>query len=183
MTGRSLPVLDMVRPEERPAPVADARVAEFVTDDVALPSFHVWTLGCQMNRSDSEEMAGSLLAAGCAPASSLESAGLIVINSCAIREAAEQKVIGRQGHLANLKRANPGLRVVLTGCSVREAEREKEALAKEAAREKESAAKEQADSLSLIEQARTERRAGNPWVQRQRSDPIDVAVHRVLEER
>ena len=35
-----------------------AGVAEFVTDDVVLPRFHVWTLGCQMNRSDSEEMAG-----------------------------------------------------------------------------------------------------------------------------
>ncbi len=53
----------------------------------------------------------------------MDAADLIVINTCAIREAAEQKVIGRQGHLANLKRANPGLRIVLTGCSVREAER------------------------------------------------------------
>ena len=46
-----------------------------------------------------------------------------MINTCAIREAAEQKVIGRQGHLARLKAANPGLRVVLTGCSVREPDR------------------------------------------------------------
>ena len=43
----------------------------------------------------------------------------MVINSCAIREAAEQKVIGRMGALARLKAANPALRVVLTGCSVR----------------------------------------------------------------
>src|SRR5207253_4174725 len=50
-------------------------------------------------------------------------ADLIVINTCAIREAAEQKVIGRQGHLASLKAAKPGLRVVLTGCSVREPDR------------------------------------------------------------
>ena len=91
-----------------------------MTDDVALPRFHVWTLGCQMNHSDSEEMAGALLAAGCAEAPSLESADLIVINTCAIREAAEQKVIGRMGHLARLREANPALRVVLTGCSVRE---------------------------------------------------------------
>ena len=77
-----------------------------------------------MNRSDSEEMAGRLLAAGCAEAPSMEAADLIVINTCAIREAAEQKVIGRQGHLARLKEANPGLRVVLTGCSVREPHRD-----------------------------------------------------------
>jgi tRNA-2-methylthio-N6-dimethylallyladenosine synthase len=53
----------------------------------------------------------------------MDAADLIVINTCAIREAAEQKVIGRQGQLTKLKAANPGLRVVLTGCSVREAER------------------------------------------------------------
>ena len=118
-----LPVLDapaQARPARaRSAVDADPELAEFVTDDVALPSFHVWTLGCQMNHSDSEEMAGALAAAGCAEAANLESADLIVINSCAIREAAEQKVIGRMGHLANLRAANPALRVVLTGCSVR----------------------------------------------------------------
>ncbi len=53
----------------------------------------------------------------------METADLVVINTCAIREGAEQKVIGRQGHLARLKAANPGLRVVLTGCSVREPDR------------------------------------------------------------
>ena len=89
-----------------------------------MPAFHIWTLGCQMNQSDSEEMAGRLLAAGCAEAPTMESADLVVINTCAIREAAEQKVIGRQGHLGNLKRANPAMRVVMTGCSVREAERD-----------------------------------------------------------
>ena len=116
-----LPVFE-ARPAQTPASrpdVSDALV-EFTTDDVALPRFHVWTLGCQMNHSDSEEMAGALAAAGCAQAPSLESADLIVINSCAIREAAEQKVIGRMGHLARLRQANPSLRVVLAGCSVRE---------------------------------------------------------------
>ena len=103
----------------------DARLEEYRPEPRALPRFHVWTLGCQMNRSDSEEMAGRLLAAGCEEAPTLESADLIVINTCAIREAAEQKVIGRQGHLASLKRANPGLRVVLTGCAVREPDRDR----------------------------------------------------------
>jgi tRNA-2-methylthio-N6-dimethylallyladenosine synthase len=84
----------------------------------------MWTLGCQMNQSDSEEMAGQLLAAGCTRAASMESADLVVINTCAVREHAEAKVIGRQGLLAELKRARPGMRVVLTGCGVRESERE-----------------------------------------------------------
>ncbi len=129
MTPRSLPVLDFTPPTAGPAgprtppDPADGRLDEFRPEPRALPSFFVWTLGCQMNRSDSEEMAGRLLAAGCAEAPSMESAGLIVINTCAIREAAEAKVIGRQGHLRRLKDANPALRVVLTGCSVRESNR------------------------------------------------------------
>jgi tRNA-2-methylthio-N6-dimethylallyladenosine synthase len=126
---RQLPMLEIVPPPSAgaagrlPVTPTDTRLEEYLPDSRALPSFHLWTLGCQMNRSDSEEMAGRLLAAGCAEAPSLESADLIVINTCAIREGAEQKVIGRQGHLARLKSANPGLRVVLTGCSVREPDR------------------------------------------------------------
>jgi len=124
---RQLTILDLPParpsggPEARPAvDIADDRLAEYRPDPRTLPSFHIWTLGCQMNRSDSEEMAGRLLAAGCAETLSLEAADLIVINSCAIREGAEQKVIGRQGQLARLKDVRPGLRIVLTGCSVRE---------------------------------------------------------------
>lgn len=119
----ALPVLDVPMPiaaeTARTAAATEPRVAEFVTDAVIQPSFHMWTLGCQMNASDSEEMAGALLAAGCAEAASLEDAELIVINTCAIRETAEQKVIGRMGALTRLKTADPRKRVVLTGCSVR----------------------------------------------------------------
>src|SRR5512141_2729432 len=119
---RALPMLEFAPASatapRRPGLPADDRLAEYLPESRALPRFHMWTLGCQMNRSDSEEMAGALLAAGCSEAPSLESADLVVINTCAIREAAEQKVIGRMGALARLKAANPALRVVLTGCSV-----------------------------------------------------------------
>ena len=124
--SRQLPILDFAPPPaaaRRPDLPVDDRLTEYLPDERALPTFHIWTLGCQMNRSDSEEMAGRLLAAGCAEAASLETAELIVINTCAIREGAEQKVVGRQGHLARLKAARPGLRVVLTGCAVREPDR------------------------------------------------------------
>jgi len=129
MTTRQLPVLDLVVPvglpaaPRPPATADDARVVEFRPEDQALPRFWIWTLGCQMNKSDSEEMAGRLLASGCAEAAGMETADLIVINTCAIREAAEAKVIGRQGVLALLKAANPALRVILTGCAVRERDR------------------------------------------------------------
>ena len=105
------------------APDVDAGVAEFRPEAHSLPSFFMWTLGCQMNMSDSEEMAGQLLAAGCTRAPSMEEADLVVINACAVREHAEAKVIGRQGLLTDLKKARPGMRVVLTGCGVRESER------------------------------------------------------------
>ena len=128
MTSRSLPVLDFAPAAPADGPRTpldphDERLAEFRPEPRTLPSFFVWTLGCQMNRSDSEEMAGRLLTAGCAEAPRMELADLVVINTCAIREAAEAKVIGRQGHLRRLKDANPGMRVVLTGCSVRESNR------------------------------------------------------------
>jgi len=123
MAPRQLPVLDLSARQSVATPrriePAPAALGEFVTDDLALPRFHVWTLGCQMNQSDSEEMAGALLSAGCTEAPRMEHADLIVINSCAIRETAEAKIIGRQGQLARLRQANPALRVVLTGCAVR----------------------------------------------------------------
>jgi len=127
LTTRALPMLEIAPPPESAARAAvdpaDQRLTEFRPEPRALPSFYVWTLGCQMNRSDSEEMAGRLLVAGCDEATTMDAADLIVINTCAIREAAEAKVIGRQGQLATLKRANPSLRVVMTGCSVREMDR------------------------------------------------------------
>jgi tRNA-2-methylthio-N6-dimethylallyladenosine synthase len=127
LLDRALPMLEFVpmapAAPRRPDAPADTRLEEYVPEARTLPRFHMWTLGCQMNRSDSEEMAGRLLQAGCEEAASLETADLIVINTCAIREAAEQKVIGRQGQLTRLKDANPALRVVMTGCSVREPDR------------------------------------------------------------
>jgi tRNA-2-methylthio-N6-dimethylallyladenosine synthase len=113
----------MTQPQ-RALVATDADLAEFRPEANSLPSFHMWTLGCQMNQSDSEEMAGQLLAAGCVRAESMETADLVVINTCAVREHAEAKVIGRQGLLADLKRARPGMRVVLAGCGVRESERD-----------------------------------------------------------
>jgi tRNA-2-methylthio-N6-dimethylallyladenosine synthase len=129
VSARELPVLDILLPAApaagpRAAPAPDdARVAEFRPEDQALPRFWIWTLGCQMNRSDSEEMAGRLLAAGCAEAPSMDAADLVIINTCAIREAAEAKVIGRQGVLRAFKAENTRMRVVLTGCAVRERDR------------------------------------------------------------
>src|SRR3712207_3775227 len=95
--SRALPVVDLFTAEpspvgpRSPASPVDERLGEYAPDVLALPRFHVWTLGCQMNRSDSEEMAGRLLGAGCAEAATMDDADVVVINTCAIREGAEQK--------------------------------------------------------------------------------------------
>jgi tRNA-2-methylthio-N6-dimethylallyladenosine synthase len=128
MTARSMADLAAAltappRSSGTPEPAVEAGLLEFRPEANSLPRFFMWTLGCQMNMSDSEEMAGQLLAAGCTRAPSMEEADLVVINTCAVREHAEAKVIGRQGMLADMKRARPGMRVVLTGCGVRESER------------------------------------------------------------
>ncbi len=125
--SRSLPILEIAPPPASERRIGDepedARLGEFRPEARALPRFYVWTLGCQMNRSDSEEMAGRLLTAGAIESPTMDQADLVVINTCAIRELAEQKVIGRQGHLQRLKDANASMRVVLTGCAVRERDR------------------------------------------------------------
>jgi tRNA-2-methylthio-N6-dimethylallyladenosine synthase len=123
MTPRRLTPLATLPQFQAPLPALDLGLAEFRPEAPALPSFFVWTLGCQMNQSDSEEMAGQLLAVGCERSVSIDEADLVVINTCAVREHAEAKVIGRQGLLADLKRARPGMRVVLAGCGVRQSER------------------------------------------------------------
>jgi len=76
----------------------------------------VETYGCQMNISDGELMQGVLLANGYALASSPEDADVILVNTCAIREHAEQRVIGRVGELNRIKRERPDLVIGVTGC-------------------------------------------------------------------
>ena len=130
-TTRALPVLDIPPPAARPAGREPRRAA--ARDDDApwrVPPRRpgAAALPCldarlpdepQRLRRDGRPAARRRLRRGDA----FEDADLILINTCAIREQAEQKVIGRQGYLARLKAERPGTRVVMTGCSVREADR------------------------------------------------------------
>jgi tRNA-2-methylthio-N6-dimethylallyladenosine synthase len=74
------------------------------------------TYGCQMNVADSETMAGVLERAGMSVSERAEDADAIILNTCAIREHAEQRVLGRLGDYARLKAARPGLVVGVAGC-------------------------------------------------------------------
>ncbi len=77
---------------------------------------YVETYGCQMNVADGELMEGVLEASGYEIAASPEAADVILVNTCAIREHAEQRVLGRVGQLAAVKRERPGVVLGVTGC-------------------------------------------------------------------
>ena len=77
---------------------------------------YIETYGCQMNISDSELMAGILAEQGYAPAASAEEADVILVNTCAIRDHAEQRVIGRVGQLQQLRETKPDVVIGVTGC-------------------------------------------------------------------
>jgi tRNA-2-methylthio-N6-dimethylallyladenosine synthase len=74
------------------------------------------TFGCQMNEHDSERIAGVLSADGMRPTDELEQAGVVVFNTCAIRENADNRLYGNLGQLKPLKDRNPDLRIVVAGC-------------------------------------------------------------------
>jgi tRNA-2-methylthio-N6-dimethylallyladenosine synthase len=77
---------------------------------------YIETYGCQMNVSDSELMQGILAARGYDAVTAPEDADVILVNTCAIRDHAEQRVFGRVGELYKLKKDNPDLIIGVTGC-------------------------------------------------------------------
>jgi tRNA-2-methylthio-N6-dimethylallyladenosine synthase len=78
--------------------------------------YAVITFGCQMNRHDSERLEEVLRGAGEEAARSVADADLVVVNTCSVREKAEQKLRSEVGRLARLKRARPDLVLVVAGC-------------------------------------------------------------------
>lgn len=112
VSRRVVPLSVMSTTLPAPTPLADAT-------DVPR-TYLVKTLGCQMNVHDSEHMAGMLEQAGYVPASpadaAAEDADVIVINTCAVRENAADKLYGNLGRLAGTKRARPGMQIAVGGC-------------------------------------------------------------------
>jgi tRNA-2-methylthio-N6-dimethylallyladenosine synthase len=79
-------------------------------------SYWITTFGCQMNKADSERMAGILEAMGYREAQAELEADLVLYNTCTIRDNAEQKVYSYLGRQAQRKRTNPSLTLVVAGC-------------------------------------------------------------------
>jgi len=79
-------------------------------------TYEVRTYGCQMNVHDSERLSGLLEHAGYRPADTDEQADVVVFNTCAVRENADNKLYGNLGHLAPVKARHPGMQIAVGGC-------------------------------------------------------------------
>ncbi len=80
--------------------------------------YHIWTIGCQMNEADSGRVAAELDALGYAPTDEAQQADIIVLNTCVVRQSAEDKAVGRLASLKPLKDADPQRVIALMGCMV-----------------------------------------------------------------
>ena len=83
--------------------------------------FFVETWGCQMNELDSQRLTGQLMEEGLLPTRQASEADVILLNSCSVREKAEQKVYSRLGEYRRFKTDRPGLVIGLCGCVAQEA--------------------------------------------------------------
>ena len=95
---------------------AAADIATPVTEDGAPRTYEVKTYGCQMNVHDSERLTGLLEDAGYVSAPEGEQADVVVFNTCAVRENADNRLYGNLGHLAPVKAKKPGMQIAVGGC-------------------------------------------------------------------
>jgi len=80
--------------------------------------YHIWTIGCQMNVADSNHVAAELEKIGYGPTDTLDEADVVVLNTCVVRQSAENKAIGKLGSLKPWKRKKPHGTLALMGCMV-----------------------------------------------------------------
>jgi len=83
---------------------------------MSAPKYHLITYGCQMNKNDSERIAAILRGVGFEPTESRDEAELILMNTCSVRQSAENRIFGHVIEFAKLKEKNPKLILGITGC-------------------------------------------------------------------
>ena len=83
-----------------------------------MQTYHIWTIGCQMNTADSERLGSALQQLGLAPAARPADADVVVLNSCVVRQSAEDKVTGALNLTQPLRKKRPDSVLALTGCMV-----------------------------------------------------------------
>lgn len=99
----------------------EVRVSERLLQAAHGKKYYIRTYGCQANVRDEETMAGLLVMAGFSKASDETEADLVIVNTCAVRENAEDKVFGEIGLLKSLKEKRPGMIVAVAGCMIQQA--------------------------------------------------------------
>ena len=92
------------------------RIAAYWNSQGICPTAYVETYGCQQNEADSEKLRGYLIQSGYTMVSQAEGADVVVINTCAIRDHAEQRVFGNLGALTHTKRRHSRQKIFLCGC-------------------------------------------------------------------
>ena len=92
------------------------KIAAYWQSESRTPTAYVETYGCQQNEADSEKIRGYLTQSGYAIVQDAEGADVVVMNTCAIREHAEQRVFGNLGALTHTKRRHPAQKIFLCGC-------------------------------------------------------------------
>lgn len=95
---------------------ADAQADPAAPAETDVRTYQVRTYGCQMNVHDSERLSGLLEAAGYARAAEGADADIVVFNTCAVRENADNKLYGNLSHLAPRKAADPNMQIAVGGC-------------------------------------------------------------------
>jgi tRNA-2-methylthio-N6-dimethylallyladenosine synthase len=103
-------------PVGRPAVPAGASTLGSMPGATVERSFEIRTYGCQMNMHDSERLAGLLEAAGYRRAAAGADADVVVFNTCAVRENADNRLYGNLGHLLPVKNSRPGMQIAVGGC-------------------------------------------------------------------
>ena len=83
-----------------------------------MPKYHIWTIGCQMNKAESERLGSHLEQLGYEAAASANEAELVVLNSCVVRQSAENRVVNKLANLKALKKSRPDMTLAVTGCLV-----------------------------------------------------------------
>ncbi len=83
-----------------------------------MPQYHIWTIGCQMNKGESERLGSYLEQLGYQATDTAGEADLIMLNSCVVRQSAENRVINKLNALRPLKKAQPDATLAVTGCLV-----------------------------------------------------------------
>jgi tRNA-2-methylthio-N6-dimethylallyladenosine synthase len=83
-----------------------------------MPQYYIWTIGCQMNKAESERIGSFLEQSGYQSTAIAEKADIIVLNGCVVRQSAESRIISYVNSLKSLKRMHPGLTLAVTGCLV-----------------------------------------------------------------